>query len=162
MSAYLTFSVHGQVQKMPCGSVFTVGRDYSSDLVLDDKVVSRNHAIIRQLGGGDYFVIDSGSSNGTYVNGSRVAEAKLEPGDRLTIGPVTFIVQIDGKPASIRPEDAAATHEEAEKAVMPVPTDSVDTDDILDLGDIDFELDDPTAAVDAMLDEEDEEDEDKV
>ncbi len=87
MSAYLTFSVHGQSQKMPCGPLFTVGRDYSSDLVLDDKVVSRNHAIIRQLGGGDYFVIDSGSSNGTYVNGSRITvPTKLRNGDVLSFG----------------------------------------------------------------------------
>ncbi|WP_455211537.1 FHA domain-containing protein [Kaarinaea lacus] len=87
MSAYLTFSVHGQSQKMACGALFTVGRDYSSDLVLDDKVVSRNHAIIRQLGGGDYFVIDSGSSNGTYVNGSRITvPTKLCSGDVLGFG----------------------------------------------------------------------------
>ena len=94
MPAYLTFSVHGQSQKMPCGPLFTVGRDYSSDLVLDDKVVSRNHAIIRQLGGGDYFVIDSGSSNGTYVNGSRITvPTKLRNGDVLSFGSleVTFI-----------------------------------------------------------------------
>ena len=72
---------------MPCGPLFTVGRDYSSDLVLDDKVVSRNHAIIRQLGGGDYFVIDSGSSNGTYVNGSRITvPTKLRSGDVLSFG----------------------------------------------------------------------------
>jgi adenylate cyclase len=94
MSAYLTFSVHGKSQKMPCGTLFTVGRDYSSDLVLDDKVVSRNHAIIRQLGGGDYFVIDSGSSNGTYVNGSRITvPTKLRNGDVLSFGSleVTFV-----------------------------------------------------------------------
>jgi len=79
---------------MPCGVLFTVGRDYSSDLVLDDKAVSRNHAIIRQLGGGDYFVIDSGSSNGTFVNGSRISvPTKLQNGDVLTFGSleVTFV-----------------------------------------------------------------------
>jgi adenylate cyclase len=94
MTAYLTFSVHGQSQKLPCGPLFTVGRDFSSDLVLDDKVVSRNHAIIRQLGGGDYFVIDSGSSNGTYVNGSRITvPTKLRNGDVLSFGSldVTFV-----------------------------------------------------------------------
>jgi adenylate cyclase len=87
MPAYLTFSVHGQAQKLPCGPLFTIGRDFSSDLVLDDKVVSRNHAIIRQLGGGDYFVIDSGSSNGTFINGSRITvPTKLHDGDVLSFG----------------------------------------------------------------------------
>jgi hypothetical protein len=70
------------------------------------------------------------------------------------------VVQIDGEPATIKPEDAAPALEE-EVAVASVPVDGVDTDDILDLGDIDFELDDPTSAIEAMLDEEDEEDEDK-
>lgn len=94
MPAYLIFSVHGKPQKLPCGPLFTVGRDFSSDLVLDDKVVSRNHAIIRQLGGGDYFVIDSGSSNGTFVNGSRIkVPTKLLDGDVLSFGSldVTFL-----------------------------------------------------------------------
>jgi adenylate cyclase len=94
MSAYLTFFVHGQAQELPCGPLFTIGRDYSSDLVLDDKVVSRNHAIIRQLGGGDYFVIDSGSSNGTFVNGTRITvPTKLHDGDVLSFGSmeVTFV-----------------------------------------------------------------------
>lgn len=94
MPAYLTFFVHGQAQKLPCGPMFTIGRDYSSDLVLDDKVVSRNHAIIRQLGGGDYFVIDSGSSNGTFVNGTRITvPTKLRDGDVLSFGSmeVTFV-----------------------------------------------------------------------
>jgi len=40
-----------------------------------------------------------------------------------------------------------------------VPADGVDTDDILDLGDIDFDLDDPTSAIEAILDKEDEEEE---
>ena len=140
-----------------------LGRRQDCQLRIPTRDVSRRHCEISPgEKRSELIVRDLGSSNGTYVNGNRIAEAKLEPGDRLTVGPVTFVVQIDGKPADIKPEDITPTREEPEKAVVPVPMDAVDTDDILDLGDIDFDLDDPTAAIDAVLDEEDEEDEDKA
>jgi pSer/pThr/pTyr-binding forkhead associated (FHA) protein len=41
---------------------------------------------------------DLGSSNGTFHNGRRIQEAVLEPGDTVQIGPVSFVVQIDGVP----------------------------------------------------------------
>ena len=94
------------------------------------------------------------------MNDKRVAEAKLQPGDRLTVGPVTFVVKIDGEPAEIKPQDVAPRLDEAE-AVVPVQADGVDTNDILDLGDIEFDFDDPTSAIEAMLDEEDEKDKDE-
>ena len=98
MSAYLSFFAHGQPRKLSCGSMFTIGRDYASDLVLDDKVVSRNHAIIRQLGGGDYFVIDSGSSNGTFVNGTRITlPTKLRDGDVLSFGSLDVTFSMDDR-----------------------------------------------------------------
>jgi pSer/pThr/pTyr-binding forkhead associated (FHA) protein len=43
---------------------------------------------------------DLGSSNGTYHNGVRVEkEALLQPGDSIQIGPVVFVLQVDGVPA---------------------------------------------------------------
>jgi len=44
-------------------------------------------------------VEDLGSSNGTYVNGKRIHEADLQPGDTVQIGPVVFVLQLDGVPA---------------------------------------------------------------
>src|SRR4051812_45055799 len=56
---------------------------------------------------------DLGSSNGSYVNGKRIHEAELQPGDTIQIGPVVFVVQLDGVPAEEelqpwQPEPAAA------------------------------------------------------
>ncbi len=137
-----------------------VGRRQDCDLRIPTRDVSRRHCeIVPGEKRGEVMVRDLGSSNGTYVNGKRVSETVLHPGDRLSVGPVTFIVQINGEPADIKPEDLAPQLGEGEEAVTPVQTDGVDTDDILDLGDIDFELDDPTSAIEAMLDEEDEDDE---
>lgn len=59
----------------------------NSDIVLPDLHASRNHAMIRCIGGGDYYLIDSGSANGSFVNHQRVAMPKLlKNGDRINIG----------------------------------------------------------------------------
>lgn len=62
-----------------------IGRDQQNDLVLDDRRVSRKHAEIR-LRLGRYTLYDLQSTNGTYVNGRRIAEKVLEDGDRVSIG----------------------------------------------------------------------------
>jgi len=62
-----------------------IGRDPQSDLTLDDRRVSRKHAEIR-LRLGRYTLYDLQSTNGTFVNGRRIAEKVLEDGDRLSIG----------------------------------------------------------------------------
>jgi pSer/pThr/pTyr-binding forkhead associated (FHA) protein len=50
---------------------------------------------------------DLGSSNGTFHNGEKVQDAQLAPGDTVQIGPVTFLVQIDGVPADDQLQPAA-------------------------------------------------------
>lgn len=62
-----------------------IGRDPENDLVLDDRRVSRRHAEIR-LRLGRYTLYDLQSTNGTWVNGRRVAEVVLSDGDRVLIG----------------------------------------------------------------------------
>ncbi|MEW6647661.1 MAG: adenylate/guanylate cyclase domain-containing protein [Pseudomonadota bacterium] len=100
MSAYLTFVRDKQTERVPCGSALTIGRDKSNNIVLSDLLVSRNHAMVRRLGGGDYYVIDSGSSNGTSVNGGRVsAPTRLRNGDRIAIGLTEFVFEQGIQPA---------------------------------------------------------------
>jgi len=63
-----------------------LGRDASCDLALvTDPAVSRRHALIAPSDGG-FRITDEGSSNGTFVNGQRVTEAALVPGDEVTVG----------------------------------------------------------------------------
>ena len=60
--------------------------------------VSRKHCrLVKE--DGTLRIEDMGSSNGTYVNGERVQETALNPGDTVQVGPVVFVVQIDGVPA---------------------------------------------------------------
>lgn len=94
MSASLSYTIEDFDKTVPCKSVLTVGRDKNSDIVLADLMVSRNHAVIRRIGDNDYYLIDGGSSNGSYVNQQRVTMPKLlKHGDRITVGEVEFLFE---------------------------------------------------------------------
>ncbi len=69
---------------------FIIGRSPESDVFLDDITVSRKHALLKK-DGGDYRLIDSGSLNGSYLNGNIVEEAVLSNGDRIQIGKYIFL-----------------------------------------------------------------------
>lgn len=69
--------------------VLTIGRGLDNDLVLDDQRVSRHHAEL-QLVGGKVRIVDLKSTNGTWVNGKRVAERVLGPGDSVSLGGLEF------------------------------------------------------------------------
>ena len=64
--------------------VLTIGRRPDMTLVLDDAHVSRVHAQIR-LVQGRYVIFDLDSSGGTYVNGQRVTQCLLHPGDVISL-----------------------------------------------------------------------------
>lgn len=75
-----------------CHEGATIGRDADNDIVLPYRQVSRRHARIQcdQTG---CTVADTGSTNGTSVNGQRIPPRKwhpLRPGDELGIGPVVL------------------------------------------------------------------------
>lgn len=87
MSAYVCYRNKGVNKKVPCKAVLTLGRDKNSDIVIVDLLASRNHAMVRRLGHNDYYLIDSGSSNGSFVNSHRVTIPRLlKTGDRIQIG----------------------------------------------------------------------------
>lgn len=62
-----------------------VGRDRDATVELTDPSVSRRHAIIRRQPGG-YMVYDLASKTGTHVDGTKLAGARLKPGDRIAVG----------------------------------------------------------------------------
>lgn len=68
--------------------VAAIGRGEQNDVRIVDESVSASHATLVRKGG-TWFVLDLGSSNGTFVNGLRVAgERELPPGATLTLGNV--------------------------------------------------------------------------
>jgi FHA domain/Domain of unknown function (DUF1707) len=62
-----------------------LGRSSTCELVLADDTVSRRHAELR-IADGCWLLRDLGSSNGTWVNGRRVMEAEVRPGDVIHLG----------------------------------------------------------------------------
>jgi pSer/pThr/pTyr-binding forkhead associated (FHA) protein len=75
------------------GGVRTMGRAAGADFIVDAALVSRVHCRLTALPGGALEVRDLDSTNGTYVNGSRVDFARLSSGDRVQIGRVELVVE---------------------------------------------------------------------
>lgn len=67
-----------------------IGRQPNNDIIIADLDVSKQHAELRRSPGGRYSITDLGSHNGTYVNGTRVNQAKLTEGDILSSGHSTL------------------------------------------------------------------------
>lgn len=85
----------GKQVEVPLGTL-TIGRAEDSDLIIASTRVSRHHCeIINEES--RVLVRDKGSGNGTLVNGKKVEELVLNPGDDIQIGPLTFAIEIDGK-----------------------------------------------------------------
>ena len=84
---HLTGSLQGTASMSP-KAVIRIGRGEDCDVQFDarlDSRVSTHHAEIR-FEGGQYVLIDVGSTNGTLVNGEVVMERELKNGDAITIG----------------------------------------------------------------------------
>lgn len=65
--------------------VTTIGSVAGNTVLLQDTGVSRKHVGIRKLGD-EWELADLGSTNGTFVNGEKVARRKLEAGDVIRVG----------------------------------------------------------------------------
>ncbi len=80
------------------GDSLLIGRQEDADIYLESLAVSRQHARLR-CHGGEYFVEDVGSSNGTFINGRRISgPTPLVEGDALQIGP--YILNLRPDPPS--------------------------------------------------------------
>ena len=77
------------------GSIKTIGRATGADFIVNAPLVSRVHCRLTALPGGDLEVRDLDSTNGTFVNGQRVENARLESGDRLRVGRVELVALRD-------------------------------------------------------------------
>src|SRR5712691_9967427 len=93
---------------------FLVGRTSDSHLYLpDDRFFSRHHCLL-EISPPHCLLRDLGSTNGTFVNGQRVAEAALKNGDQIQGGETVLLVEVvAGQPA------AELRSSQAEKSVKP-------------------------------------------
>ena len=99
----------GKEVEIPEGTL-TIGRAEDRDLIIASTRVSRQHCEITNTAEG-LTIRDNASGNGTIVNAKKIQEQTLEAGDHVTVGPLTFVVEIDGVKERARPaapEPAAA------------------------------------------------------
>jgi predicted component of type VI protein secretion system len=79
-----------------------VGRSRENDVCLGDPEVSRHHCELQRIE--DVIVVaDLASSNGTFVNGLRITQAILKPGDKLTLGRLAFRIYYDRDSTEVSP-----------------------------------------------------------
>ena len=86
--------VGGGRRNVLSGSRVVVGRSREADIVLQDPNASRRHAELRRDEGG-WQIVDLGSTNGIKVNGRRVNNQPLSPGDQITIGVTDLTFELD-------------------------------------------------------------------
>lgn len=79
--------------------VTTLGRDSSNDVALPDPTVSRRHALVKQHPDGTWVLLDLGSTQGTTLDGERIAESALRPGSEIALGRVRLRVEPVAPPA---------------------------------------------------------------
>ena len=75
------------------GAPRTMGRSTGADFILDAALVSRVHCRLTPLPDGGLEVRDLQSTNGTFVNGTRVETAMLAQGDLLGVGRVELVAE---------------------------------------------------------------------
>jgi adenylate cyclase len=93
ISPYLLLKTENSERKLSLtdGNCWTVGRGDDNQFVVKDRCISRNHAMIQYTDAGDRYLIDLGSSNGTFVNGRRVSiPVTIHDGDTITFGQTEF------------------------------------------------------------------------
>lgn len=77
------------------GAVRTIGRATGADFILDAALVSRVHCRLTALQDGGLEITDLESTNGTFVNGTRIETARLTAGDRVQVGRVELVALRD-------------------------------------------------------------------
>ena len=108
-------------------NVTVIGRRHDCDLCIPLGIVSRRHCQLSQ-NNETVKIRDLDSKMGTFINGKRISDATLQAGDYITIGPLTFLLQIDGEPKEVKPPQPAhpkaAPKKAAPKRPAEVPSDS--------------------------------------
>jgi len=70
-----------------------LGRSVEVEVPVDDTKVSRIHASIDEQNG-FYYIVDLGSTNGTYLNSEKVQHSlRINPGDQIRLGSTVYIVE---------------------------------------------------------------------
>ena len=112
--AKLTFVLEDGQEEVPLADRLTLGRAEDNDVVVDDERLSKHHAEVICHPDGRVEVRDLGSTSGTLVNGEGVESRVLRHGDKLSFGPLTAVLDLEGA--------EAPAEEKEDKPVSPTNT----------------------------------------
>lgn len=87
----------------------TMGRHPDNTIQVLDRIVSKEHARITLGPEGQYIFRDTGSLNGSYINGERISEHQLRHGEQISMGNTTFCFQQEQDAAARRLENVTMT-----------------------------------------------------
>lgn len=105
--------------RIPIRGNLSIGRSPKNSLVLESPKISRRHAIINAQDVGEYWLIDLGSSNGTFLNKRRVHQpVRLADQDQLLVGDRAFTFC---QPATIAAAHLATIGQRTVREVASVP-----------------------------------------
>jgi pSer/pThr/pTyr-binding forkhead associated (FHA) protein len=129
--------------------VTVIGRRHDCDLRIPLMSVSRKHCQLNR-DEGVLKIRDLGSRNGTYLNGKRIDESVIKAGDYIEVGPLKFLLQINGEPKDIaEPEPEMAAQVLPQEGVSKGDSAADDFESFIELDELDSLEDDS----DSLLDE---------
>ena len=107
------FGKNGQRKRIAIkAGMTTLGRRPDCQVRIPLPIVSRTHCRISNKDN-RLVIQDLGSANGTFVNDRQITESEIKAGDRIKIGTMDFLIQIDGQPKNISPVDQTANRKQA-------------------------------------------------
>ncbi len=114
---YLTVSSPQGIQEfiLAEGTAWTIGRSKENNIMLLDESASRKHAMVQIMAAGEFYLIDLGSRNGSFVEGRRVTvPVPLQDGERIVLGKT----EIQFHCAPHTPEELADPSEDLSNTVI--------------------------------------------
>ncbi len=96
----------------------TIGRKMDNDVVIDNLAVSGHHARIVEENG-TYFVEDTGSTNGTFLNETKIEKRRLQSGDQIRVGKHVLIYEDETATTKRKPAPVAVP--DGDKTVLAPP-----------------------------------------
>jgi predicted component of type VI protein secretion system len=85
-------------------TITNLGRQEDNHLVLNDPRVSRQHAQLRYALG-RFMLFDLGSTSGTYVNGIKITQQMLSPGDVVSLGGIPLVFGIESTTTTVETQE---------------------------------------------------------
>ncbi|HSY09976.1 MAG TPA: FHA domain-containing protein [Candidatus Dormibacteraeota bacterium] len=97
----------------------TIGRVEDNTFEIADPSVSSHHCEVH-LQGGEFLIRDLNSTNGSFINGEKIAEKVLKPGQVLRLGQVELKLEVEGAAATPSPAPAVPAKKTVDSTmVMP-------------------------------------------